>query len=59
MIRPTVLKTPELAAIQATKEKDRLPGVKAGEAEILRDEKKQAEKLEKQLQKMQERDAAR
>lgn len=59
MIRPTVLKTPEAAAVQATSEKNRLPGVRAAEAEITRDERKQADQLERQIQKMNERDAAR
>jgi hypothetical protein len=33
MIRPTVLKTPELAAAQAVKEERRLPGISAAAAE--------------------------
>jgi type II secretory pathway component GspD/PulD (secretin) len=40
MIRPTVLKTPELAAAQAVKEQQRLPGVSAAAAEEVRTEHK-------------------
>jgi general secretion pathway protein D len=43
MIRPTVLKTPELAAAQAVKEKERLPGVSAALAEEIRNEHKLVE----------------
>ena len=43
MIRPTVLRTPELAAAQAVKEKQRLPGVSAAEAEDETDERNQVE----------------
>jgi general secretion pathway protein D len=38
LIRPTVLPTPEAAALVATHERARLPGVKAAEAEERRDE---------------------
>ncbi len=43
MMRPTVLKTPELAAEQTIKEKQRLPGVSAALAEDIADERKQVE----------------
>jgi len=43
MIRPTVLRTPEIAAAQAIKEEGRLPGVSAAEAEDEADERKQVE----------------
>jgi general secretion pathway protein D len=43
MMRPTVLKTPELAAAQAVKEKERLPGVSAALAEEVRTEHKLVE----------------
>jgi general secretion pathway protein D len=40
MIRPTVLKTPELAAAQTIKEGQRLPGVSSAAAENAEDERK-------------------
>jgi general secretion pathway protein D len=40
LIRPTVLKTPELAAKHTIKEEQRLPGVSAAAAEDSRDERK-------------------
>ena len=40
MIRPTVLRTPELAAAQAVKEQQRLPGISAAVAEEARSEHK-------------------
>ena len=43
LIRPTVLPTPEIAALAATAEKGRMPGVRAAEKE-LRDEYKQRQK---------------
>ncbi len=50
LIRPTVLPTPEIAALTATAEKNKMPGVRATEAEIRAEEMhrlKQAEKAEK------------
>ena len=43
MIRPTVLKTPELAAAQAIKEERRLPGISAAAAEDADNERRQVE----------------
>jgi general secretion pathway protein D len=43
MIRPTVLKTPELAAAQAVKEQHRLPGIAHAAAEDADSERKQVE----------------
>jgi len=43
MIRPTVLRTPELAAAQAVKERERLPGVSAAAAEEAADQRKLVE----------------
>jgi general secretion pathway protein D len=43
MIRPTVLKTPELAAAQAVKEAQRLPGISAAAAEDAASERKAVE----------------
>jgi general secretion pathway protein D len=43
MIRPTVLKTPELAAAQAVKEQNRLPGIAHAAAEDEADQRKQVE----------------
>jgi general secretion pathway protein D len=43
MIRPTVLKTPEIAAAQAIKEQQRLPGIAHAAAEDAESERKQVE----------------
>jgi general secretion pathway protein D len=43
LIRPTVLRTPELAAAQAVKEQERLPGISAAMAEDTIYERKQIE----------------
>lgn len=43
LIRPTVLRTPELAAAQAVVEQQRLPGISAAAAQDLKDERKQIE----------------
>jgi general secretion pathway protein D len=43
LMRPTVLKTPELAAAQAVVEQQRLPGISAAAAQDLKDERKQIE----------------
>ena len=40
LMRPTVLRTPELAAMHVAEEKKRLPGVRAAEAENERTEQK-------------------
>jgi general secretion pathway protein D len=50
LIRPTVLPTPEIAAMTATAEKNKMPGARSLEREIHNDEArrlKQAERLEK------------
>ena len=43
LMRPTVLRTPEIAAIQAIKEERRLPGISAFDAENTETERKQME----------------
>ncbi len=47
LIRPTVLPTPEIAAITATAEKDRMPGIRSAEIELEKGEEKAMEKLNK------------
>jgi general secretion pathway protein D len=50
LIRPTVLPTPEIAALTATAEKNKMPGVRGTEKELRDDEMqrlKQADKVEK------------
>ena len=47
LMRPTVLKTPELAAIQAKKEESRLPGIAHAEAQDDKDELKQVQAEER------------
>ena len=53
LIRPTVLKTPEIAAAQAKKEEARRPGIAHLEAQDTKDEMKQV-KAEERLQKLQD-----
>jgi general secretion pathway protein D len=55
LMRPTVLKSPEIAAANTIKEEQRLPGVSAAEAENEADERKQIEaeqKLERKRAKL-------
>lgn len=50
LIRPTVLPTPEVAALTATAEKDKMPGVRRAEIEIMEDEArrlKQSQRLDR------------
>jgi len=47
MIHPTVLKTPEIAAINAQKERDHLPGVKAAEREDIIEENRNQREADK------------
>jgi general secretion pathway protein D len=47
LMRPTVLKSPEIAAANTIKEEQRLPGVSAAEAENEADERKQIEAEQK------------
>jgi len=57
LMRPTVLRTPELASLQAKKEEARLPGIHHAEAQDTKDELKQVD-AENHLQQLQdERDA--
>ncbi len=47
LIHPTVLPTPEAAALVANRERDRLPGVKAAEAEYQKDEARRLKEADK------------
>jgi len=47
LMRPTVLRTPELAALQVGKEKERLPGVTHAEIELDKEESKSAREAQK------------
>jgi general secretion pathway protein D len=47
LIRPTVLPTPEAAALVATSERNKLPGVKAAEAEYRKDELRRLKEADK------------
>ena len=49
LIRPTVLPTPEIAALTAKAEKDRMPGVRQTEREIQDEEAKRVKQAEKSL----------
>jgi general secretion pathway protein D len=58
LMRPTVLKTPELAAIQAKTEEGRLPGIANAEAQDNKEERKQVE-AEQKLEQIQDQKDAR
>jgi type II secretory pathway component GspD/PulD (secretin) len=47
LIRPTVLPTPEIAALAATAEKNKMPGVRATEKEVRDDEQKRLKQMDK------------
>lgn len=49
LIRPTVLPTPEVAALTARSEKDKMPGVKRMEAEVGTEEANRLKQLDKNL----------
>ncbi len=51
MLRPTVLPTPEAAALVAATERDKLSGVKQGEFEIREMERKRQEKIDAEMRK--------
>ena len=48
-LRPTVLPTPEAAAVVASDERDKLPGVKRAEFEIREEERKRNEEVEAEM----------
>jgi general secretion pathway protein D len=50
-MRPTVLPTPEAAAVAASEQRDRLPGVKQAEFEIREEERKRNEAAEAEIRK--------
>lgn len=52
LIRPTVLPTPEVAAMTASTEKDRMPGVRRAEAEFLINEQKELIKADEAMRQM-------
>ena len=47
LIRPTVLPTPEIAALAATAEKNKMPGVREVEREVQADERKRLKQADK------------
>ena len=49
LMRPTVLKTPAMAAVETTKWKQGLPGVSSAEAEVKLDEKKEVLSEKKEM----------
>jgi general secretion pathway protein D len=51
LMRPTVLPTPEIAAVVATEERNKLSGIKQGELEIEKDEARNNLKIERELAK--------
>ena len=57
LMRPTVLRTPELAALQARKEEARLPGIAHAEAQDTKDELKQVQAEEKLLKLQEQKEA--
>lgn len=52
LIRPTVLPTPEVAAMTALTEKDRMPAVRRAEAEFLHDEHKELIKADEAMRQL-------
>ena len=56
LIRPTVLETPELAALTAQEERDKLLGVKQAELELRKEEQENYDKIEKALEKQADRE---
>jgi general secretion pathway protein D len=58
LMRPTVLPTPEVAAIVATEERNKLSGVKQAEWEIRNDEAKRNLKIEEDMAKQAAKDEA-
>lgn len=54
LIRPTVLPTPEVAALTAQSEKDRMPGVRRAEAEFQAREERELLKAEEELRKFED-----
>ena len=51
LIRPTVLPTPEVAALAATAEKNKMPGVRGMEKEVHDEEQRRIRETDKQDQK--------
>ena len=51
LIRPTVLQTPEIAALTAESEKRKLPGIRETEKEIRGEDEKRLRQLDKEEQK--------
>ena len=49
LIRPTILKTPEDAALIVSQERQRLPGIREAEAEFKADEETRQRQVEKKL----------
>ncbi len=49
LMRPTVLKTPDIAALTSMQEKSRMPGVANAEAEAMAEQQQEMEKLQKKL----------
>jgi general secretion pathway protein D len=58
MMRPTVLKTPDIAALATTQEKKRLPGISAAEAEVNEQERQDLQAEEQQQAKRKAKAAA-
>ncbi|HVV73056.1 MAG TPA: secretin N-terminal domain-containing protein, partial [Verrucomicrobiae bacterium] len=50
LIRPTVLPTPEVAALTASAEKSKMPGIRRMEEEIRREDQKRLREMQKKLQ---------
>ncbi len=48
LIRPTVLQSPEIAALAATAEKNKMPGVRATERDIQAEEIQRVKQLDNQ-----------
>ncbi len=51
LIRPTVLPTPEAAALEAAEQRDKMPGIKRAELESREEERRQEKAVEKEMRK--------
>ncbi|HOB33624.1 MAG TPA: secretin N-terminal domain-containing protein, partial [Verrucomicrobiota bacterium] len=56
LMRPTVLKTPEIAALASAAEKDRLPGVTRADAEVQEFERKEFDRQQEEIRSRQQQE---
>jgi hypothetical protein len=49
LMRPTVLRTPDIAAAETARQKERLPGIAGAEAQVRAEERKEREHEQKTI----------